>query len=162
MKLPRLRQIRESRGLSQSKLAREARVSRDSISNYETGQREAWPATAKRLADALGVEITDLRPAEGEVSGSEMGAPQLERRQFAEYGIEPTDAEIATLNAVLKLYTEMARSGDGGPRTLTIPEGPVDMERVYLLIDFALMRGILTPQDVAVLRDGVHAKLVKS
>ena len=37
-----------------------AGVSRDSISNYETGQREAWPATAKKLADALGVDIADI------------------------------------------------------------------------------------------------------
>jgi transcriptional regulator with XRE-family HTH domain len=64
LKLPSLREIRESRGLSQSELAREAHVSRDSISNYETGQREAWPATAKRLAEALDVEIADLRQIE--------------------------------------------------------------------------------------------------
>jgi len=55
-----LREQRELRGLSQSGLARASGVSRDSISNYETGQREAWPATAKKLADALGVDIADL------------------------------------------------------------------------------------------------------
>ena len=60
MKLPRLREVRELHGWSQSRLAEESGVSRDSISNYETGHREAWPATAKRLADALGVEIEDL------------------------------------------------------------------------------------------------------
>ncbi len=60
MKLPRLKEVRELHGWSQKKLAEESGVSRDSISNYETGQREAWPATAKRLADALGVEIAGL------------------------------------------------------------------------------------------------------
>ena len=60
MKLTRLREVRELRGWSQSKLAEESDVSRDGISNYETGHREAWPSTAKKLADALGVEISDL------------------------------------------------------------------------------------------------------
>ena len=60
MKLPRLKEVRELHGWSQAKLAEESNVSRDSISNYETGQREAWPATAKKLADTLGVEIADL------------------------------------------------------------------------------------------------------
>jgi transcriptional regulator with XRE-family HTH domain len=60
LKLPRLKEVRELHGWSQAKLAEESDVSRDSISNYETGQREAWPATAKKLADTLGVEIADL------------------------------------------------------------------------------------------------------
>src|SRR5215210_2033502 len=60
LKLPRLKEVRELHGWSQAKLAEESDVSRDSISNYETGQREAWPATAKKLADALHVEIADL------------------------------------------------------------------------------------------------------
>jgi transcriptional regulator with XRE-family HTH domain len=60
LKLTRLREVRELRGWSQSKLAEEADVSRDGISNYETSHREAWPSTAKKLADTLGVEIADL------------------------------------------------------------------------------------------------------
>lgn len=60
MKLPQLKEVRELHGWSQTKLAEESGVSRDSISNYETGHREAYPATAKRLADALDVAIADL------------------------------------------------------------------------------------------------------
>ena len=60
MKLPRLKEVRELHGWSQAKLAEESDVSRDSISNYETGHREAWPSTAKKLADTLGVEIAEL------------------------------------------------------------------------------------------------------
>jgi transcriptional regulator with XRE-family HTH domain len=60
LKLPRLKAVRELHGWSQTKLAEESGVSRDSISNYETGQREAYPGTAKKLADALDVEIADL------------------------------------------------------------------------------------------------------
>jgi transcriptional regulator with XRE-family HTH domain len=61
LRLPRLKEVRELHGWSQKKLAEESGVSRDSISNYETSQREAWPATARKLADALGVQIADLR-----------------------------------------------------------------------------------------------------
>jgi transcriptional regulator with XRE-family HTH domain len=60
LKLPRLREVRQLRGWSQGVLAEKADVSRDSISNYETGHREAYPATARKLADALGVAIADL------------------------------------------------------------------------------------------------------
>jgi transcriptional regulator with XRE-family HTH domain len=60
LKLTQLREVRELHGWSQSKLAEESGVSRDGISNYETGHREAWPATAKKLADALQAEISDL------------------------------------------------------------------------------------------------------
>ena len=70
MKLPRLKEVRELHGWSQAKLAEESDVSRDSISNYETGQREAWPATAKKLADALHVEIADLREPARELATS--------------------------------------------------------------------------------------------
>jgi len=70
LKLPRLKEVRELHGWSQAKLAEESDVSRDSISNYETGQREAWPATAKKLADALHVEIADLREPVRELATS--------------------------------------------------------------------------------------------
>jgi transcriptional regulator with XRE-family HTH domain len=60
LRLPRLKEVRELHGWSQKDLAEAARVSRDSISNYETGHREAYPATARKLADALGVKIADL------------------------------------------------------------------------------------------------------
>lgn len=85
MKLTRLREVRELHGWSQSRLAEESGVSRDGISNYETGHREAWPSTAKKLADALGVEIADLvaraeEPAlAGKAEAPETGIPLLER-----------------------------------------------------------------------------------
>jgi transcriptional regulator with XRE-family HTH domain len=60
LKLPGLKEARELRGWSQQRLAEESGVSRDGISNYETGHRDAWPATARRLADALDVEIEEL------------------------------------------------------------------------------------------------------
>ena len=60
MRLPRLKELRERRGLSQEALSELADVSRDSISSYENGRREAHPGTAKKLANALEVEVKNL------------------------------------------------------------------------------------------------------
>ncbi len=60
MRLPRLRAWREKRGMSQEALSEKADVSRDSISSYERGVREAHPGTAKKLARALGVDVKSL------------------------------------------------------------------------------------------------------
>jgi transcriptional regulator with XRE-family HTH domain len=60
MKLPRLKELREKRGLSQEALSELADVSRDSISSYERGVREAHPGTATKLAEALEVEVKNL------------------------------------------------------------------------------------------------------
>jgi transcriptional regulator with XRE-family HTH domain len=80
LKLPRLKEVRELHGWSQTKLAQEADVSRDSISNYETGHREAYPATAKKLADALGVAIADLRAPTLEPALPKADAPKTGQR----------------------------------------------------------------------------------
>jgi transcriptional regulator with XRE-family HTH domain len=80
LKLPRLREVRELRGWSQGALAEKAGVSRDSISNYETGQREAYPSTAKKLADALDVTTVELEePIDWRVRVLELQANHLEQ-----------------------------------------------------------------------------------
>jgi transcriptional regulator with XRE-family HTH domain len=107
LKLPRLKEVRELHGWSQAKLAEESDVSRDSISNYETGQREAWPATAKKLADALHVEIADLREPAGELATSGKaeappppGPPETSAQTVEEFErtlahvLEPVRAEV--------------------------------------------------------------------
>ena len=57
----RFKELRTSRGLSICKLAQEAGVSTEVIYSLEHGRREfIWPRTAKKLADALGVETAEL------------------------------------------------------------------------------------------------------
>jgi transcriptional regulator with XRE-family HTH domain len=57
----RIKELRTGRGLSIRKLAEEAGVSTETIYSLEHGRREfIWPRTAKKLADALGVEPKDL------------------------------------------------------------------------------------------------------
>jgi transcriptional regulator with XRE-family HTH domain len=115
LKLPRLKEVRELHGWSQKKLADESGVSRDSISNYETSQREAWPATAKKLADALRVEITDLRePARelatsGKAEAPEAGPSLLDRAQDAARQDQEKDSR-----ALSRLF-----ASEGVPQTTT-------------------------------------------
>jgi transcriptional regulator with XRE-family HTH domain len=59
----RFKELRTRRGLSIRKLAEEAGVSTETVYSLEHGRREfIWPRTARKLADALGVEPRDLAP----------------------------------------------------------------------------------------------------
>jgi transcriptional regulator with XRE-family HTH domain len=104
LKLPRLKEVRELHGWSQAKLAEESDVSRDSISNYETGQREAWPATAKKLADALHVEIADLRePARELTTSGKAEAPRGARHSVAQR-LEDLQTYAAHISKIAEKY----------------------------------------------------------
>lgn len=56
----RLREIRESKGLSQGELAKMAGLKPASISHFETGQRSPSFANLRKLADALSTTIDFL------------------------------------------------------------------------------------------------------
>jgi transcriptional regulator with XRE-family HTH domain len=114
LKLTRLRDVRELHGWSQSKLAEESGVSRDGISNYETGHREAWPSTAKKLADALGVEIGDLvTRVEEPVLAGKSEARSAGPSQESLFNGHPLKAGywIETLEANTALYEDILESG---------------------------------------------------
>ncbi len=59
MHIPQLRQWREYRGLTQRELAAESGVSPRSIAGYEAGAG-ARPNTARKLAQALNIEVADF------------------------------------------------------------------------------------------------------
>jgi transcriptional regulator with XRE-family HTH domain len=65
-KLGRLREIRESKYLSQAMLARLSGVSRPTIHRLETGSEEARYSTMHKLAEALGVAPGELASADDE------------------------------------------------------------------------------------------------
>ena len=117
MKLPRLKEVRELHGWSQAKLAEESDVSRDSISNYETGQREAWRATAKKLADALHVEIADLREPVRELATSGKAEAPMEAGLA---GADPSSRLIyaEVLEGIAGLWAEELARGLYDRRTL--------------------------------------------
>jgi transcriptional regulator with XRE-family HTH domain len=60
VQIPRLREWREARALTQVELAELANVSSRSVAGYEAGAG-ARPPTVRRLAEALGVKVVDLR-----------------------------------------------------------------------------------------------------
>jgi len=60
-----LRKIREERGWTQEQLSVESNVSAGTISAYEVGRRSWTRKSLKPLADALGVEVTDIIGSEG-------------------------------------------------------------------------------------------------
>jgi len=53
--LLRLREFRQSKGLSQRELGKLARVSSGTVYRLENGLRGAYPGTVRKLASALGV-----------------------------------------------------------------------------------------------------------
>ncbi len=56
----RLKYLREKKGISQLKLAMDLNMNQNSISRYETGNREADYATLIKLADYFDVSIDYL------------------------------------------------------------------------------------------------------
>ena len=56
----KLRIVRESKGLSQSELARISKVHRVSICRYESGEKMPSVVSLKKIADALGVTVDEL------------------------------------------------------------------------------------------------------
>jgi XRE family transcriptional regulator, regulator of sulfur utilization len=55
-----IRQLRNDRGLTQKELADAADVNRTEMSNIERGARNPAWGTVKRIARALGVEVSEL------------------------------------------------------------------------------------------------------
>ena len=58
-KLTRLKAIRERKALSQEELAKKAGINRVTLARIETGA-EPYPATVRKLAEALGVDPAEL------------------------------------------------------------------------------------------------------
>lgn len=64
--LPRLREIREDKAMSQRDLARVSGIASSTIAELELKKRDAQPRTTRKLAEALGVEPVELmREPEG-------------------------------------------------------------------------------------------------
>jgi predicted transcriptional regulator len=62
-KLPRLKSVRLAKMLSQEELAQKAGLTRVAITRLETGAVDARFRTVRKLAEALGVEPSELTEA---------------------------------------------------------------------------------------------------
>lgn len=56
----RIARIRLERGLSQTELGKRAGMTHSQISDIENGKRQPYPRNAKKLADALMVDLDDI------------------------------------------------------------------------------------------------------
>ncbi len=68
VKLPRLRDIRQRRFVTQSEIADAAGLSRQTVNRIEEGQMPAQFKTVRKIAAVLGVEPRDLIEAPGACS----------------------------------------------------------------------------------------------
>jgi transcriptional regulator with XRE-family HTH domain len=57
----RIRELRLDAGLSQAELAELAHTTRQGISMIERGRRNPQPRTTRRLAEALGTTVAEIR-----------------------------------------------------------------------------------------------------
>lgn len=57
----RIREVRESKGVTQSFLASSAQVSQPYLSDLEHNRRGAKQETIRRIADVLGVTVEELK-----------------------------------------------------------------------------------------------------
>ena len=64
MKENRIKELREEQGLSQSELARRARIGPTNLNAIEHGRIYAWPKARRSLAKALKVTQKELFPEE--------------------------------------------------------------------------------------------------
>ncbi len=160
MKLPRLKEVRELHGWSQAKLSEKSGVSRDSISNYETGQREAWPTTAKKLADALDVEIEDLaRPkvTAPSTSGPHRtdAPPRVSKERLEEHFDNVRQEEVDYLDYTIADLWRLAAPGEKA-RAHFVPD-TIDSDRVWHFLNFALTTpGMFKPEEVERINRGAR------
>jgi len=56
----KLKELREAKGFSVRRLAREAKISTETVYSVEHGRRQPSVRTLGKIAQALGVEVRDL------------------------------------------------------------------------------------------------------
>jgi transcriptional regulator with XRE-family HTH domain len=59
--LQSLKRVREERQMTLQQLSAKSGISADSISNFEELRQMASPRTTRKLAEALGVRVEDLK-----------------------------------------------------------------------------------------------------
>jgi transcriptional regulator with XRE-family HTH domain len=108
---PRIAQIREDAGLSQSALARAIKTSQSAISAIEAGDRNPSYEMLRQIAEALGVSAAYLVGADVE----ELNA--VERAHFRQYRSLPADAQKELAEFAAYLRHKHRGAGDGGTDT---------------------------------------------
>lgn len=117
----RVRVLRDARGWTNEKLAREADLSTKTVSRLVNGQRDARGGTLRAVAKALGVEESELRgPPVPPLGLGQDGAGQLDRieallTQLANDQQSHELAQKALGESLTVLASEVAALRDGAP-----------------------------------------------
>ncbi|MEM7246935.1 MAG: helix-turn-helix transcriptional regulator [Acidobacteriota bacterium] len=105
----RIRRYRQDQGWTQAQLARRAGISRDAISRIERGLERAREATLRALAQALGVEWSQLTGEEGQPRLFPL--PDEMRVQLVRSLMELEDAELEEVEPELRSLLERRKDG---------------------------------------------------
>jgi transcriptional regulator with XRE-family HTH domain len=110
----RLRQTRESRGLSQAELASKTGMQPAAISHFETGQRSPSFENLRKLADALSISVDYLLGRiDEEQHGQGLAAAPRAQQLFrhAEKLSEEGFSQLETMAQVLREREEKKKKG---------------------------------------------------
>ena len=156
MKTPRLREWREARGETQLTLAERAGLTEHTISRIEHGY-ELRPGTARKLADALGVEIADLmeNPPILAGTGKDKAPTSGPARAAEEVARDAAERAQQLAEDVPRRMQEIAGQAVSGPvhQSVSGPAGAQEPTASELL-EYFLAAGMLTEDD---LQEGAEA-----
>jgi len=169
MKLARLKDWRESRGLTQKELAEEAHASEWTVTRAEADE-EVRPNTARRLAEVLDVTVADLleRPPvplaeapqetglrrKAEAAGA--APPRVSRERLEEHFEDVRPEEVAYLDEVIADLWRLALP-DEKPVAHFVPE-EVDTSRVWRFLNFVLTTRMFAPEEVERINRGARKR----
>src|SRR5215204_3557407 len=112
-KLVNLREIRERAALSQAELAKEAGISKNALGQLERGDFNPRPVTVRKLAEALGVQPSDLWQESADLGKSEAPSaiPPLSGGSSSEKSESgPHSVEEQVVNALATYIMKRARA----------------------------------------------------
>ena len=90
-----IRELRQSKGLSQAELAERIGKKRSAVGNYESGTREPDLETLRALAEALNVSVAAL------LGGDEGEEPDPARRRLLELARNGSQRDVDQAVAIL-------------------------------------------------------------
>ena len=111
-------EIRKSRHLSQTQLARAADVPTSTVFSVENGQHNTSLTTLQKIADALKLEVRDLMPGTILPQATDQGIAMLKLVESAlQTTLGETNRLAAMLQQVLKMVSDMKHPEDAKPGT---------------------------------------------
>ncbi len=123
----RLKELRRLRGLSQRDLAEKAGLSTGTIAWLETRKHEPQPRTMRKIAAALGVEVSDLYPEAANIPLA--AAPATPLTDLSRGAFDAYTRNVGTEEEARRLRTEFGAEFDAlrgwlkGPEGQSAPEG---------------------------------------